>query len=105
MSGNPDTPILGYTSTIYEFDADTGEYVAVNGEYFSTRMDPYLRLDVRVDRAFTAWGADCSAYLDIQNASQPLYDSPEGYVYNYDYSQRKAYGGIILPALGLRVAF
>ncbi|HPF36311.1 MAG TPA: TonB-dependent receptor [Candidatus Krumholzibacteria bacterium] len=105
VSGNPDTPILGYTSTIYEFDADTGEYVAVNGEYFSTRMDPYLRLDVRVDRAFTAWGADCSAYLDIQNASQPLYDSPEGYVYNYDYSQRKAYGGIILPALGLRVAF
>jgi len=105
VSGNPDTPILGFVSNVYEFDADTGDYVPVSGEYFSARLDPYVRLDVRVDRAFRAWGADWTAYLDVQNASQPLYDSPEGYVYNYDYSQRKAYGGIILPALGLRVAF
>lgn len=105
VSGNPDTPILGYAGTIYEYDSDTGDYVPVSGEYLSARLDPYLRLDVRVDRAFRGWGADWSVYLDVQNAAQPLYESPEGYVYNYDFSQRKEYGGIILPALGVRVAF
>ncbi len=105
VSGNPDTPILGYTSNIYVFNADTGAYEPVSGEYLSERLDPYVRLDIRIDKAFHMWGADCSFYLDVQNLSSLIYDSPEGYVYNYDYSKRKAYGGIILPALGLRVAF
>lgn len=105
VSGNPDTPILGYSGTVYEFDSDTGDYEPVSGEYLSGRVEPYVRLDLRVDRDFRRWGADWTVYLDVQNASSPLYDSPEGYVYNYDYSRRKEYGGIIMPALGLRVAF
>jgi len=105
VSGNPVTPNLSYTSGAYEFDADMGEYVLVEGAYLSDRMDPYVRLDTRVERRFGGWGADWSVYLDVQNANYPLYNSPEGYVYNYDFSKRKTYGWIILPALGLKVEF
>lgn len=105
VSGNPVTPIRSYGGGAYEFDADTGSYVPVSGAYLSDRLDPYVRLDTRVERRFGGWGADWSLYLDVQNANYFVYNSPEGYVYNYDYSRRKEYGWIILPALGLKVEF
>lgn len=105
VSGNPTTPNLSFTDGVYEFDADTGEYVPVEGAYLSDRMDPYFRLDTRVERRFRGWGADWSVYLDVQNANYPIYNSPEGYSYNYDFSKREAYGWIILPALGVKVDF
>ena len=105
VSGNPVTPLLSYGGGVFEFDADSGSYVPIAGEYLSDRYDPFLRLDIRLDRSFAWAGADWTAYLDVQHALAPLYNSPEGYVYNYDYTERKAYGGIILPTLGLRVTF
>ena len=105
VSGNPFTPNLSFTDGIYEYDADTGEYVPVEGAYLSDRLDPYVRIDTRIERRFGGWGADWSLYLDIQNANYPIYNSPEGYAYNYDFSKRKTYGWIILPALGLKVDF
>jgi len=105
VSGNPVTPIRSYGGDAYEFDADTGSYVPISGAYLSDRLDPYIRLDTRVERRFSSWGADWSLYLDVQNANYFVYNSPEGYIYNYDYSRRKEYGWIILPALGLKVEF
>lgn len=105
VSGNPVTPNLSFAGGAHEFDADTGEYVPVEGAYLSDRFDPYVRLDTRVERRFGGWGADWAVYLDVQNANYPLYNSPEGYAYNYDYSKRKTYGWILLPALGLKVEF
>ncbi|MBU1675248.1 TonB-dependent receptor, partial [bacterium] len=105
VSGNPTTPLRSYAGDYYEFDGDTGSYVPVAGAYLSDRLEPYVRLDTRVERRFGGWGADWAVYLDVQNANYFVYNSPEGYVYNYDYSKRKEYGWIILPALGLKVEF
>lgn len=104
-SGNPVTPILNRTSGQFEFDADTGDYQIVSGEYLGDRMDPYVRLDLRFDRKFVRRSSIWSVYLDIQNANYFVYNSPEGYIYNYDFSKRDPYGWYFLPALGCRVEF
>jgi TonB family protein len=105
VSGVPRTPIQGYTGNRDEFDADTGSYVPVEGEYFSDRMDPYVRVDLRIDKKWVKDNSIWSVYLDLQNANYFVYNSPEGYTYNYDYTKRTSYGWIFLPALGARVEF
>lgn len=105
VTGNPDTPLLSYGGGVFEFDADNGSYIPVSGEYLSDRYDPYLRLDIRLDRSFGWLGAAWTAYFDVQHALASLYNSPEGYVYNYDFTEREGYGGITLPTIGLRVSF
>ncbi len=105
VSGVPVTPNLGFSGSRYEFDADTGEYVAVQGEYLSDRMEPYFRTDLRIDKKFIRENSIWSVYLDLQNANYFIYNSPEGYTYNYDYSKRSEYGWIFMPALGVRVEF
>ncbi len=105
VSGVPVTPLLGYSGNIYEFDADTGDYVEVEGSYLSERMEPYFRTDLRIDKKFIRESSIWSVYLDLQNANYFVYNSPEGYTYNYDYSKRNEYGWIFMPALGVRVEF
>jgi len=105
VSGVPVTPIMGYTGNQYEFDGDTGDYVPVEGEYHSDRIEPYFRMDLRVDKKFIKRSSIWSVYLDLQNANYFVYNSPEGYTYNYDYSKRTAFGWILVPALGVRVEF
>ncbi len=105
VSGVPQTPILGYTGNEYEFDGDTGSYVPVEGEYLSDRMDPYFRMDLRVDKKFIKKSTIWSVYLDLQNANYFVYNSPEGFTYNYDHSKRQEFGWIFVPALGVRVEF
>ncbi|MCP4293187.1 MAG: TonB-dependent receptor [bacterium] len=105
VSGIPVTPNLGYTSNRYEFNADTGEYVVIEGEYLSDRMEPYFRTDLRIDKSFYQENTTWSVYLDLQNANYFIYNSPEGYTYNYDYSKRQEYGWIFMPALGVRLEF
>ena len=105
VSGVPVTPILGYTGNQYEFDGDTGEYVPVEGEYLSERIEPYFRMDLRVDKKFIKRSSIWSVYLDLQNANYFVYNSPEGYTYNYDFSKRSEYGWIFVPALGVQVEF
>jgi len=105
VSGVPVTPLLGFTDGRYEFDGDTGRYVPVEGGYLADRVEPYARVDLRVDRKFTRRSAVWSLYLDLQNANYFVYNSPEGYTYNYDYSRREPYGWILLPSLGASVEF
>lgn len=105
VSGVPVTPLLSYTSGQFEFDADTGNYVPVEGPYMSDRVEPYVRVDLRVDRKFVRRSTVWSLFLDLQNANYFVYNSPEGYTYNYDYSRRSSYGWIFLPSLGARVEF
>ncbi len=105
VSGNPVTPLRSLDAGEFEFDADTGNYQQVRGEYLSDRMWPYFRCDLRVDRQFRSRGAAWTVYLDVQNLNYFIYNSPEGFYYNYDFSERREYGWIILPALGCRVEF
>ena len=87
VSGVPTTPLLSYTSNQFEYDADTGDYVPIGGAYFSERIEPYLRVDLRLDKTWVKQRSLWSVYLDLQNANYFVYNSPEGYTYNYDYSQ------------------
>ncbi|MBL8029461.1 MAG: TonB-dependent receptor [Fibrobacteres bacterium] len=104
-TGNPATPLLGYTDKKYEFDDEIGGYNTLYGEYFSDRMEPFFQLDVRVDKKwlFDKW--NLSTYLDIQNLNYFWYNSPETYSYNFDDSERSVVGGIIIPSLGIRAEF
>ncbi len=105
VSGVPVTPLLSYSGGRFEFDADTGNYVPVAGSYLSARVEPYVRVDLRVDRKFVRRSSVWSLYLDLQNANYFVYNSPEGYTYNYDYSRRSDYGWILLPSVGVRAEF
>ncbi len=105
VSGVPVTPLLSYSSGLFEFDADSGEYIEVGGEYLSDRMEPYFRTDLRLDKKWINKRTIWTAYLDLQNANYFVHNSPEGFTYNYDYSEREEYGWIFMPSLGLRVEF
>ena len=105
VSGVPVTPLLSYGGYEFEFDADTGDYVPIAGDYLSERLEPYVRLDLRIDKKWVNKNNIWSVYLDLQNANYFLHNSPEGYTYNYDYSKREEYGWIFMPALGARVEF
>ncbi|MBM4129820.1 TonB-dependent receptor [bacterium] len=105
VSGVPVTPLLGFTEGRFEFDGDTGSYVPVEGAYLAARVEPYVRVDLRVDRKLVRRSTIWSLYLDLQNANYFVYNSPEGYTYNYDSSRREPYGWIFLPSLGARVEF
>lgn len=105
VTGNPETRILSLDGDRFIFDADTGDYVPVSGDYLGGRLDPHVRVDVRVDRTFVRTNYLASVYLDLQNVGAFAYDAPEGYTYRYDYSARDAYGWLPMPSLGVRVEF
>jgi TonB family protein len=105
VTGNPDTALLGYTAGEFVYDADDGEYEPVSGDYLTDRMEPFFQIDLRVDKKFIHDNWLMSLYLDVQNVNYKWYNSPEFYYYNYDYSERKKIGGIILPTIGIRAEF
>ncbi len=105
VTGVPMTPLLSYGGRRFEYDADLGEYVPIGGEYYSERVSPYFRTDLRLDKTWVKQNTIWTAYLDLQNANYFVYNSPEGYTYNYDYSKRDEYGWIFMPAIGLRVEY
>lgn len=104
-TGNPETPLLSFTENKFVYDSDYGNYVQVKGEPFSERVDPFVQLDIRVDKRFVFKNWMLSAYLDIQNVNYFFYNSPEEYQYNYDGSERETIGSLILPSCGIRAEF
>lgn len=105
VTGNPMTPYLSYLEDRYHYDVDAGGYLPVGGRYLADRMDPHVRVDFRIDRRFVRERVVYTVYADLQNVNYPLYESPEGYVYDYDYSDRRSYGWIPMPSLGFRAEF
>jgi len=104
-TGNPETPHLGITENQYSYGSEFGQYMELKGAPLSERMDPNIRLDIRVDKRFVFEQWILGAYLDVQNATYPFYNTPEFYQYNYDYSQRQVVGGLLLPTLGVTATF
>ena len=99
VSGNPVTPVIGGY-----FDADNDVYTPQRGPYYSTRLDPFFQVDLRIDKKFIYDTGIVTGYLDIQNLTNQ--DNAEGVRYAYDYSQSKKVSGLpILPTLGLRGEF
>lgn len=104
-TGNPETPHTGIEDNEYTYGSEFGEYMETKGKPLSERMDPNVRVDLRVDKRFVFRDWMMSVYLDVQNANYFFYNSPEFYEYNYDFSERKAVGGLILPTLGVTASF
>ena len=79
VTGNPSTPLLSYDENRFQFDSDTGDYVPVYGDYLADRQDPYVRVDLRVDKTIVKKNTVWKLYFDLQNANYFVYNSPEGF--------------------------
>jgi TonB family protein len=99
VTGNPYTPVIG---SYYDVNGDS--YVRVSGPLYSARLGSFNQLDVRFDKKWTFHRWALSLYADIQNIYRA--SNPEGYAYNFDYTQRSAIAGLpFLPVLGIRGDF
>jgi hypothetical protein len=99
VTGNPVTPVTGGT-----FDADNDVYTPTRGPFYSERLEPFVQLDLRLDKKWVydtwlLWG-----YIDIQNITNR--ENPENIRYSYDYSQKRTVSGLpTLPTIGVRGEF
>ena len=100
VTGDPTTPITGVT-----YDETDGRFLPQYGPRNSSRFDPFLQLDMRVEKKFMMKNWILTAYLDFQDLSWFVYKSPEFYMYNYRYDQKTPVGAIPEPALGLSAEF
>jgi hypothetical protein len=99
VTGNPYTPVVG---SYYDVNGDV--YIPVNGGVYSGRLGSFNQLDIRFDKKWTFRLWAMSLYLDLQNVYNA--SNPEGYIYNFDYTQRGAVSGLpFLPVLGIRGDF
>ncbi|MFZ4736943.1 MAG: TonB family protein [Bradymonadia bacterium] len=100
VTGNPETPFKGAV-----YDSNTDTYTPIpDGGTNDARLPAFHQFDLRVDRnwIFDLWVL--TAYLEIQNAYNR--SNPEGYTYNYDYTEKKLLSGLpIIPSFGLRGEF
>lgn len=99
-TGKPQTPIV---ATVY--NEENKFFEPIYGEKNSNRVNPFVQLDLRVDKKYIYNKWIFSTYIDLQNVSWFLYKSPEFFIYNYDYSDKQTISGIFIPAIGTRVEF
>lgn len=99
VTGNPNTPITG---GIYDNDNDS--YFPVRGPFYSTRVNPFVQLDLRLDKKWIYNTWVLTAYLDIQNLTNR--QNVESVSYSYDYRQSANVTGLpIIPILGVKGEF
>src|SRR5439155_24435007 len=99
VTGNPYTPVTG---SYYDVNGDVN--IAQHGPTFSGRLGSFNQLDVRFDKKWTFHRWALSLYVDIQNLYRA--SNPEGYAYNFDYTQRQSIAGLpFLPVFGFRGDF
>ncbi len=97
-SGNPYYPILGGV-----YDADEDDFTPVYSARQS-RLEPFHRLDLRLDKTFRYETWMLEVFLDIQNVYNA--QNQEAPRYSYDFRIRTT--GIslpILPSIGFRMVF
>lgn len=99
VSGNPDTPVR---DAIYDSDSDS--YIALRGDYNSTRLPDFHQLDIRIDKELTFRRWTLTFYLDLMNVYNRK--NPESRVYNFDYTEEDfLYSLPFLPNLGFKAQF
>ena len=99
VTGSPSTPIV---ASIY--NADSMQYLPIQGDRNSTRVADFHQLDLRIDKSLNfSWGR-VSVFLEVLNVYN--HQSQEGVSYSYDYSRSVPFRGLpIIPNLGLRGEF
>ncbi len=98
VTGNPTTPIIGR-----EYDEGAISFIPLFGKNNSTRVDPFLQLDLRVDKKFIYKKWMYSVYFDLQNISYFFYKSPEREINNYDYTDKNTVS--MPPIIGIGYKF
>lgn len=99
-SGNPYTPVAGVA-------IKQGTYYVVDGDYNSSRLPEYHKLDIRLDKKFVFDSWTLTAYLDLWN----VYNRPNTLAYTYKVDStgnitsttRSDFG--LLPILGFSAQF
>jgi len=95
-SGRPDTPVIGAT-----YDADSGDYDAVRGEFRSTRTPTFKQIDVRAEKVWLYNTWSLGAYLDIINVAN--FKNVEAIEYDYRFREKAPVTSFpFLPTLGIR---
>lgn len=99
VTGSPDTPVV---SAVY--DGDSGIYVPKYGEPNSARNDDFHQLDIRLDKTWVFQDWILTTYIEVQNVYNRA--NPEGYSYNYNYTEREVISGLpIIPGFGIKGEF
>ncbi|MBN1759551.1 MAG: TonB-dependent receptor, partial [Chitinispirillaceae bacterium] len=103
VTGNPTTPVID----VIEVENYPGSYSfrPVYGKRNSSRVDPFVQLDIRVDKklVFDKW--ILSFFWDLQNISYFFYKSPEFEIYNYDYTDKTVFSNFPMFAIGIKAEF
>ncbi len=106
-TGNPITPVIGS-----KYDEVFLTYLPIEGKRNSERLPPSFQVHVRFGKRMVMKNWILSTYLDIFNASYPLYKSPQGYLYNYDpydylinQPDKVQVSELIIPSLGIKAEF
>ena len=95
-TGRPDTPRIGAT-----FDADDGDYRALNGILRSSRTKVFQQLDLRVEKTWLFQRWSLGLYLDVQNVLNAK--NVEAIEWDYRFRESAPVTGVpILPTLGIR---
>lgn len=98
-TGMPRTPVTG----AYH-DAQRDLYHPTFGEKNTTRIPPFVQVDVRAAKKFTVGPTEIEIYADVQNVTNRA--NPEEIVYSSDFSEKGTITGLpILPSLGLRCSW
>lgn len=104
VSGPLVTPTLTPPSLPSIISGDAGSYLPLSGATYSERLPLFHQADLRIDKRWTFRTWRLSTYLDVQNVYNNM--AVEGYVYNYDFSERAYQTGLpILPSIGVRGEF
>jgi TonB family protein len=99
VTGNPATLAQGGT-----FDADDSRYERINRPARSSRLPPFVQLDVRVDKRFVFDTWALGLFLDLQNATN--HQNYEFFQYNYDFTTVQGFPGLpIVPVVGASARF
>ena len=98
-SGMPNTAVVSAT-----LDADSGRFIPQLGQNGGERFPPFMALDIRIDWTYVFPWAELDLYADLVNALnlQPQ----EGWLYNFNFSQREPLLGLpLIPSVGFKATF
>lgn len=114
-SGNPTTPLLSkeYNSVLDTTINSNGEtevktiswYEPTWGKENSKRLDPAMKLHLRVAKTFLTKHTTTEVYLDVENVLYPIYKTPEESDYDWATGIFDEFYMAPIPMLGVKVNF
>ncbi len=119
IGGAPYTPYDEEMSSLKTVWDAGGRPVYDYSRYNAERLDPYMQLDLRIDKDFYFKRWTLGLYVDLQNVTFSKIRQPDAYLstgvvtnpeapepeHRYELETLELYSGMIVPALGITVEF